>query len=170
VPKQWFAVRTKPKKEVVARDQLENQGIKVYLPLVNTRITHARKVSWQPRPFFAGYLFVHLSRDEQRWTAIRSTVGVLAPISFGNFYPPLPDKAIAMLQSLQDEDGYVTVGKSVESPFETGEKIRLQDSSLKGLEGVFVEMRGEDRALVLLDWMQKKMRVETKLDNLSAAS
>ncbi|ATX79649.1 transcriptional antiterminator RfaH [Mariprofundus aestuarium] len=168
--KQWFAVRTKPKKEIVAKDQLENQGFKVYLPLVNTRITHARKVSWQPRPFFAGYLFVHLSRDEQRWTAIRSTVGVLAPVSFGSFYPPLPDKAIEMLQSSHDEGGYITVGKSNESPFTSGEKVRLQDSSLKGLEGVFIEMRGEDRALVLLDWMQKKMRLETSLDNLSSAS
>ena len=168
--KQWFAVRTKPNKEIVAKAQLENQGFKVYLPLVNTRITHARKVSWQPRPFFSGFLFVRLSRDEQRWTAIRSTVGVLAPVSFGNFYPPLPDKAIEMLQSSHDEDGYITVGRSVESPFAAGEKVRLQDSSLKGLEGVFIEMRGEDRALVLLDWMQKKMRLETSLDNLSSAS
>ncbi len=167
---QWFAIRTKSKQEVIARTQLENQGYEVYLPLVNTRITHARKVSWQPRPFFAGYLFVHLSREQQQWTKIRSTIGVLAPVSFGSFYPPLPNKSIEMLQSSHDEYGYITVGKSVESTFDVGEKIRLQGSSLHGLEGVFVEMRGEDRALVLLDWMQKTMRVETKLVNLSSAS
>ena len=166
--KQWFAVRTKPKKEVVARDQLENQGFKVYLPLVNTRVTHARKVSWQPRPFFAGYLFAHLSRDEQRWTAIRSTVGVLAPVRFGDFYPPLPDEAIKMLQSSHDENGFVAISSTPKSPFASEEAVRLHDSSFKGLEGIFIEMRGEDRAFILLDWMNKKIRVETHLSNLSA--
>lgn len=168
IQRSWFAVRTKPKKEIVARDHLENQGIKVYLPLVSTRIAHARKVSWQPRPFFVGYLFVHLGRNEQRWTSIRSTPGVLAPVRFGNFYPPLPDEAIKMLQSSHDENGFITISSVPKVPFEPGEPVRLRDSSLKGLEGVFVEMRGEERALVLLDWMQKKMRVETRLDNLSS--
>ena len=167
---QWFAIRTKPKKEVVARAQLENQGYEVYLPLVNTRISHARKVNWQPRPFFAGYLFVHLSREQQQWATIRSTVGVLAPVSFGSFYPSLPDRAIEMLHSCHDEHGYIAIERNLESPFDAGERIRMQGSSLKGLEGVFVEMRGEDRALVLLDWMQRKMRVETRLAYLSANS
>jgi len=159
VSKQWFAIRTKPNKEVIACAQLENQGFEVYLPLINTRIRHARKVSWQPRPFFAGYLFVHLGRDEQRWSSIRSTVGVLAPVRFGNFYPPVPNEAIKMLQSGHDEFGCVAVGESVESPFKEGERVRMINGSLQGFEGVFVEMRGEDRALVLLDWMQKAMRV-----------
>ena len=149
-PRSWFVVRTKPRQETVARDQLQNQNFEVYLPQVNTRITHARKVSWQPRPLFSGYLFMHLSREEQRWTTIRSTVGVLAPVSFGAIYPPVPDAAIDMLQSRHDEQGYILVEKSPKTPFKTGEKVRLHDGSLKGLDGIFVEMRGEDRALVLL--------------------
>jgi len=31
-------------------------------------------------------------------------------------------------------------------------------------------MRGQDRAMVLLDWMQKKMRVEIRTDNISIAT
>ncbi|RLL49692.1 transcriptional activator RfaH [Mariprofundus sp. EBB-1] len=166
VHRSWFAIRTKGRQETVARDQLKHQGFDVYLPMVNTRITHARKVSWQPRPFFAGYLFLHLADDEQRWTTIRSTIGVLAPVSFGNFYPSLPDSAIKLLQSTQDDQGFVSVEKRPEMPFQSGEKVRVHDSALKGLEGVFVEMRGEDRAMVLLDWMQKKMRVETRVSDL----
>lgn len=162
----WFCVRTKPKQETLARDQLLNQGLEVYLPMVNARITHARKVSWQPRPFFAGYLFVHLAKEEQRWTTIRSTVGVHAPVSFGDFYPPLPNVAIEMLRSNHDEKGFIAIGRPIEAPFIAGDKVRLHDSSLNGFEGVFVEMRGNDRALVLLDWMQKKMRIETKLEKL----
>jgi len=169
-PRSWFVIRTKPKQEAVARDQLQQQGFDVYLPLVNTRITHARKVSWQPRPFFSGYLFMHLSRDEQRWTTIRSTVGVLAPVSFGNFYPPVPDMVIEMLRSRQDESGYITVVMNPGSPFDAGDAVRLHDGSLKGLEGVFIEMRGGDRAIVLLDWMQKKTRVEVRTENISTVT
>jgi len=164
----WFAVRTRPRKETLARDQLQNQGFEVYLPMVNTRITHARKVSWQPRPFFPGYLFVHLGPDEQRWTTIRSTIGVLAPVSFGNYYPPVPAAAIEALRARHDEHGYIQAGRQPESPFRAGEKVRMHDGSLKGFEGVFVEMRGPDRVLVLLDWMQKKIRVETTAGSLSS--
>jgi len=166
VQRSWFAIRTKPRQEIDARDQLKNQGFDVYLPLVNTRITHARKVSWQPRPFFSGYLFMHLSKEQQQWTTIRSTIGVLASVSFGDFYPPVPDAAINMLQSHHDEQGYILVDKTPEAPFKAGEKVNMLDGSLKGLEGVFVEMRGSDRVLILLDWMHKKMRVETRADNL----
>ena len=164
----WFAIRTKPRQEIVARDQLKNQGFDVYLPLVNTRITHSRKVSWQPRPFFSGYLFMHLSKEQQQWTTIRSTIGVLAPVSFGDFYPPVPDAAIDILQSHHDEKGYINVAaRYPASPFKAGDAVRLHDSSLDGLEGIFLEMRGQDRALVLLNWMQKAMRVETRTDKLS---
>jgi len=168
-PRKWFVIHAKPRQETLAREHLEQQGFEVYLPQVKMRITHARKVSWQPRPFFPGYLFMHLSADEQCWTTIRSTVGVLAPVSFGDFYPPVQNGLIQMLQSRHDEDGYIVVSKMPAVPFRPGESIRLNDSPLKGLEGVFVEMRGEDRALVLLDWMQKKMRMETHLANVVAA-
>jgi len=169
VQRSWFAIRTKPRQEMIARDQLEQQGFEVYLPLVNTRITHARKVSWQPRPFFSGYLFMHLAKEEQRWTTIRSTVGVLAPVSFGDFYPPLPNAAIDLLQSRHDEHGYITVISNPAAPFKAGDAVRLHDGSLKGLEGVFLEMRGQDRAMVLLNWLQKKMRLETSIGNLSSS-
>jgi len=166
-PRAWFAIRTKPRQETVARDQLRNQAFEVYLPLVNTRITHARKVNWQPRPFFSGYLFMHLSQEERCWTTIRSTIGVLAAVSFGDFYPPVPDAAINMLQSRHDEHGYVSIDETPEAPFKAGEKVNMLDGSLKGLEAVFIEMRGEDRAVILLDWMHKKMRVETRTNNLA---
>jgi len=170
VPRSWFAVRTKPREEIKARDQLELQGFEVYLPLVNARISHARKVSWQARPFFAGYLFMRLAKDEQRWTSIRSTIGVLAPVSFGLYYPPLPDAAIALLQGNHDDQGFIDVAATPKSPFKAGEKVRLNDGSLQGFDAVFIEMRGQDRAMILLDWMQKKMRVETRTDYLSVAS
>ncbi|PIW46999.1 MAG: transcriptional activator RfaH [Zetaproteobacteria bacterium CG12_big_fil_rev_8_21_14_0_65_54_13] len=157
--RQWFAIRVKPRQESLAAANLERQGFRVYLPMMNTRISHAGKVSWQPRPFFVGYLFVHLARDEQRWTTIRSTVGVLAPVVFGTFYPPLNDQVIALLQARHDEDGLISFSSTPEAPFKAGEKVRMLDGSLKGLEGVFIEMRGQDRALILLDWMKKSMRV-----------
>ncbi len=165
----WFAIRTKPRDEIKARDQLRLQGFEVYLPLVNTRISHARKVSWQPRAFFVGYLFMHLSKDEQRWTSIRSTIGVLAPVSFGLFYPPIPEAAILMLQGRHDEQGFVSVEVKPESPFKVGEQVRLNEGALKGFDAVFLEMRGEDRALILLDWMNKKMRVLAQTGHLVAS-
>jgi len=157
--KSWFAIRVKPRQETVAARNLEQQGFEVYLPMINTRISHAGKISWQARPFFVGYLFAYLSMAERRWTTIRSTVGVLAPVSFGTFYPPIRDEVIELIQSRHDENGLININSEQAAPFSAGEKVRMLDGAMKGFEAVFIEMRGQDRALVLLDWMQKSIRV-----------
>jgi len=167
--RQWFAVRCKPRQEFIARHEFERQGFEVYLPLERKLVRHARKMQKLPRPFFSGYLFLHLAEDECRWTAIRSTRGAVGAVHFGAYYPPVPDEVIAALRGLEDEAGFVCVGDDPVSPFRAGERVVVREGEFSGIEGVFVRRSGEERAHVLLDFLQRQVRAEMPLAVLKSA-
>ena len=75
-PVRWYVTKTHPNGEQKASFHLQRQGFDVYLPRYLRRVSHARRISWQPRPLFPTYLFVSITGPDQRWRAINSTVGV----------------------------------------------------------------------------------------------
>ena len=48
----WYVAKTQPNAELKARFHLERQGFEVYLPRYMRRVSHARRISWEPRPLF----------------------------------------------------------------------------------------------------------------------
>jgi transcriptional antiterminator RfaH len=105
--REWFAIRTKPQQEQVAKLHYQRQGYVVYLPMMWAIVRHARRTEEKLKPFFPGYLFLHLAPLERNWVAISSTRGALGPICFGDQYVPVPDWIITELQA--KEDGRRTV-------------------------------------------------------------
>jgi len=167
--RQWFAVRCKPRGEFRAAQQFEQQGFGVYLPTELKLIRHARNMEKAARPFFPGYLFLHLASSERRWTAIRSTPGAVGAVRFGTNYPPVPDTFIDMLRAREDEAGFVDASDESVSPFKKGERIRVRDGAFSGVQGIFLGCSGEQRAMVLLEMLQRSVRTAVPLVSLSPA-
>ena len=71
--RQWYVIRTKPCREFVAQTHFEQQGYTTYLPHTITTRKHARKISKVPRPLFPGYIFLHLSPEEQHGRTVPLT-------------------------------------------------------------------------------------------------
>ena len=122
----WYAVRTKPRREFYARENLVRQGYETYLPVVKRLISHARKKTIEPRPFFAGYLFIHVASHECNWPAINSTYGVLCAVRFGDIYPPVPDTLIAELRAREDTSGLISLDPRKTVPFKQGDKVSVR--------------------------------------------
>lgn len=167
--RQWFAVRCKPRQEFVARHEFERQGFEVYLPQEMKLIRHARKMKKMPRPFFSGYLFLHLEPAECRWTAVRSTLGATEAVHFGSHYPPVQDAVIHALKGLEDGDGYICRGMDPVSPFEPGERVVIGDGQFSGIDGLFVCRSGEERAMVLLNMLQGQVKASLPMALLKSA-
>lgn len=166
----WFAIQTRVGREFEARVQLQNQSFTVYLPTVLQRIRHARRISWQPRAFLPGYLFLHLSPEERRWTAIRSTRGVIAPVCFGAHTPAVDAAVIAAMKARENDDGHIVLAAGgTEAPFRQGQKVRVLDGAMADIEGVFACMRGEERALVFMQLLQRQVQVTVETAQLIAA-
>lgn len=157
--RQWFLIRTKPRREELALLNYEKQGFSVYLPQIRTVRRHARRTEEVRKPFFPGYLFLHLAPEERRWPTIAATIGALAPVRFGDYYPPVPDFVIQELHEREDATGVIPFSTEVAGRFSSGEAVRIARGSREGLFGIFKKILDKDRVLVLLDILQRQVPV-----------
>ncbi len=162
----WFAIRSKPRKEFYAKENLERQGHVVYLPVVRKRVTHARKQRVVSRPFFSGYLFARLNPASTNWTAVNSTYGVAGVVRFGDQYPEVPHELIEQLRSKEDETGHIILPEELASPFTKGARVAVKIGEAD-IEGIFFGLSGEDRARILIELLKKRWVAEVPLEIVS---
>ena len=154
----WFAVYTKPRQEHIAREHLERQGFHCFLPLaVNP---YQRRSERKPRvePLFPRYLFLNAVPDQQSLGPVRSTRGVCTLVRFGMQLATLPERVIeTILQRRDPNSGFVQLDPV---PVGTGDKVRVFDGPFAGIEGIFKERKGENRALLLMSMLGTESTVE----------
>ena len=157
----WYAVATKARDETIAKANLERQDYQVFLPTISLK--KRRRGRWIPvtEPLFPGYLFVSLVLGADDPAPIRSTVGCIGLVRFGQNHAPVSSSLIAALQGASE--GAI----DARLPFNQGDKVCLIAGPFAGLEAVFDMPRGEDRAQVLLDLLGKVQRLTVGLDELS---
>ncbi len=165
--REWFAIQVLTLKEHVAKVNFENQGFEVFLPQVRAIRRHARRVESVKKAFFPGYLFLHLAPYERQWHTVSSTRGVIRPVRFGEYYPPVPDWVIEELHSIEDINGLIILDEIYSEKFKQGDKVKV--SMITSLEqtGVFKGLHGNDRALILLDILQREVATIVPLAKLS---
>lgn len=153
---QWHLIYTKPRQEEVALHHLLNQNFKAYLPFIKReKFLRGKKVVVN-EPMFARYLFISLNDDgSQNWAPIRSTRGVSHKVRFGNRDATLTDDLIDTLQARINQD-------PTKKDFTLGDRVEIFKGPLKGLEAIFETYCGEARAILLLDFMTRKL--SAKLD------
>src|ERR1700704_636943 len=72
----WFLAHTQPKCEWKAELHLGAQGFRTYLPRIRKTVRHARQLRTIQAPLFPRYLFMILDLERDRWSSVRSTVGI----------------------------------------------------------------------------------------------
>jgi transcriptional antiterminator RfaH len=163
----WCVANTQANAEDKAVFHLMRQGFNVLLPKHLKRRSHARKVDWVPRPLFPGYLFVEIDPSFSPWRAIRSTVGVLDVIRFGDTPAPVPDGVIDEICARQDENGLV---KTIDGPgFKPGDPVRVLRGALGEFEALFEASDERNRVTVLLNLLGRQVRARVHKDAVFAA-
>ncbi len=165
----WYAIRTQPRKEELARRQYENQGFEVFLPRVLDYRRHARRIEQVLRPLFPGYLFLFLTPEECKFSAISSTIGAVGPVRFGDYFPPVPEWVIEGIWARLDDNGVVCSLGAGKYDFSPGDRVRVEWQNYRDLEGIFHTRRGQDRAIILLNILKGQVRAEVPIYTLKAA-
>ena len=91
-----------------------------------------------------------------RWRSINGTVGVRQILTDGNTPRYVPDRIIEEIVAREDETGSV---KLVPPAFSPGQPVRLMDGAFAEVSGLFEEMRDENRAVLLISLLGRKVRV-----------
>jgi transcriptional antiterminator RfaH len=162
----WFVVRTQSRAEEKAMQHLTNQGFMAYLPRYRRRVRHARRNEIVLRPLFPGYLFVNLDPERCRWRSINGTVGVREILTNGDTPLAVPDRIVDEIKAREDETGAV---KLVVPTFARGQVVRLLEGPMADVNGLFEEMRDENRVVLLVSLLGRKVRMQVPAAAVAAA-
>lgn len=107
-------------------------------------------------PLFKGYLFINIETSDPLWAKIRSTRGVSRLVAFAGKPAPINDDIvdyIRMSVNHFNEQGGIS----------KGQLLKLHDGPFRGLEAVFQHYDGDERAVVLISFMQKQQLIKVPL-------
>ncbi len=154
ISEQWFALRVKSRCEKVVSTIARNKGFEEFLPLYQRRQRWSDRVKAVEFPLFPGYVFCRL--NPQYRLPLLTIPGVLHFVGIGKAPVPIDDEEILAIQSA------VSSGLATEPwPFlEVGQRVRLEDGPLVGLEGFLVEMRKRYRVVVSVTLLKRSVAVE----------
>ena len=160
----WFAVVTKPRQEQIALENLQRQGFECFLPMAeNPYQRRSKKQQKIIEPLFPRYLFLNAIADTQNLAPVRSTLGVISMVRFGTELAVIPEQIInAIKQRITPETGLI---KILPIQIKPGDKVRVFDGPLAGLNGIVQEKNSERRSIILIELLGRptKVQVETTL-------
>jgi transcriptional antiterminator RfaH len=142
MPAFWGVVRSLPKREVFAAEQLELRGFETFLPLIQTKRASA--------PLFASYFFVLIV---EQWRSINTCFGVLSLVSVGDCPSKMPDVEIERLKTMIDAHGYIKLPEAnpIRRQIVIGTKVRIASGPFGGMSGLYAGMSSKDREKILLN-------------------
>jgi len=153
----WYAIRTRSRHEKVVAQQLETQGINVFLPL----LSEVRKWSDRHRQIetalFPGYTFVRIAYSSRERLRVLQTHGVAGFVgASGAAGTPIPDDQIAGIRTLITHNVPFK-----EYPFlRVGQRIRIRGGALDGLEGLLVALNGARTMVLSVEPIQRSLCVQ----------
>jgi transcriptional antiterminator RfaH len=152
----WYAVHTRPQAEATALENLLRQGYAAYLPRYRTQIRHARRLKTVLRPLFPRYLFAGVDRTATRWRPMLSTVGVSDVVRAGDEPIPVATSVLDVLR--QQEEAGALDRLAGRRPLRLGDLVQISAGAFEDMIGRLVDLRDEDRVIVLLDILGRKVR------------
>lgn len=162
----FFVVHTQPNCEQRAERDLRSQSCDVYFPQILKRVIHARQVRFHPRPLFPRYLFV--ADDGRGVSFIKRSYGVQDIVRNGLEPARAPQSVINAIMRREDGDGFVQLDDEQRPEhLRNGERVRVNSGAFMDMHGVFLQMRGETRALIFLAGL---FRTELALNEVERAA
>ncbi|MBW4977312.1 transcription/translation regulatory transformer protein RfaH [Marinobacter adhaerens] len=148
----WYALQHKPAQGDRALQHLQNQDIACFYPKISVEKIKGGKRSKKLEPLFPGYLFVNLEQTDPMWSKLRSTRGVLRIVGFANKPAPISD---AVIQHIKDSLDSV----AEQGGIKPGQAVQLSEGPFEGINAIFQAYDGEERAIVLVSFMQKQQSI-----------
>jgi transcriptional antiterminator RfaH len=156
----WYALRSKPRKEDVLYRQVLTQGFEVYYPRMKVQPVNPR--SRKVRPYFPGYLFVKADIEEVGLSTFQWMPHAVGLVVFGEEPAPVPDTLILAIRKRVDEIN--AAGGELFDGLRQGDKVFISEGPFAGYEGIFdARLPGTERVRILLQLLGDKRIVPLEL-------
>jgi transcriptional antiterminator RfaH len=164
----WYVLRSKPRKENVVWEQVCAKKIEGYYPRIRVNPVNPR--SRKIRPYFPGYLFVHVDLDDVGLSTLNWMPHTLGLVSFDGVPAPVPDNFVHALRKKLAEIN--EAGGEIFDGLKQGDPIRIEDGPFAGYEALFdARLTGRERVRVLLQMLgdERIVSVEVHVSQISKA-
>jgi len=149
----WYALHTRSRHEKQVNSRLQEKGRKWS--------DRYKKVSI---PLFSCYVFVKICLRDR--LSVLQTEGVVSLVSFSGIPAPIPDRQIESLQMIVEKQLYV----SPADYFTAGQRVRVIQGPLKGLEGTLMQVKNQSKLIIGIDGIKQAISVEIDPRDLSIIS
>ncbi len=153
---QWYAIRTRSRHEKIVSEQLEEQGIENFLPLVKKTHKWSDRVKEVELPLFSGYNFVRLVLSSPERLRVLKARGVAGFVGINGSGIAIPESQI--------QDVRTVLASKV--PFEehrflkVGQRVRIRGGSLDGVEGILAVQNGDQSLTISLGPIQRSLSIK----------
>lgn len=159
----WYLIQTKPNAHMLAFENLKRQGFEVFLPLILKTSKKGSKFVDNLKPLFPGYLFIGTEKDQIPWTSVNASRGVSKAVTIAGSYKTIAPEIIDGIQNRCDQSGVIkTSGKIV-----TGDRVKIERGAFTDFICNVEKISESERAWVLIEILNQKIRAQVDLCDLS---
>lgn len=148
--KLWYALRVKPHKERPVYRLLQAKNVEVFYPSIKVQPINPRASTI--RPYFPGYMFVHIDLADLGNNAFSWTPGAQGLVSFGGAPAVVPE---TLIQEVKQRVALIqAAGGLVFDNLKKGDRVRIVGGPLAGYEAIFdLRLPDRERVQVLLAFL-----------------
>ena len=150
----WFALQVNSRKENWIFAHLVGQGYECFLPKYKSVRQWSDRRKEIESPLFPGYLFCRFNPLER--LPILKTPGVMEIVGCNRKPIPINEQEIQAIQRMMESS-------LVRQPWpylEIGERVRIQSGALRGLVGILVALKGNNRLVLSVTLLKRSVAVE----------
>jgi transcriptional antiterminator RfaH len=160
----WYLLYCKAKEEHKAVMHLANQSVDAFYPKVMvTKVLRGKRQTVE-EPLFPNYVFAQLDHGKHNFTSVRSTRGVIGFVKQGKAYQQVSNSLISVFRELQ------SVAQVDSKLPKTGDKVTVHSANHNNIQAIYQEPKGEQRAMLLIELINKPVLVELDNTEFSLAS
>lgn len=156
----WIAVRSKPRSEKIASNELTKKGIETFLPIIKKRRQWSDRKKWVEFPLFSGYLFARIELKDSIY--VLNTHGVNTIVKFGDKVVTIDDDVVNSIK-LAFEGEYDLLPMKY---FTVGDQVKVIGGPMEGAIGIVeTKHKKNNRLVIKIDALQQAIAVhiETRL-------
>jgi transcription termination/antitermination protein NusG len=168
----WYAIWTRSHCERLVAQQLTARGFSPFLPeipaVAKSGHAHRRRNELAAAPMFPGYLFVHDAMTKHRYVEMLGVRGIVRVLEDGwTRLTPVPESDIDAIRHIV-ESGVPVFPHPL---LQHGDRVRVVNGSLTGVEGIFVtDSQQKGRLVVTIDLLGRSVALEVSGEDVERCS
>ena len=154
----WHVLWTRSQSEHMVYNQLSDRGFRLFLPTLDVWVRRNGTRRRATVAMFPGYLFLNHAMDKASYIEVAKARGLVRILGDGwDNLAEVPDGEIASIQRIH----HAGVPAMAHPYLRVGERVRISEGLLAGVEGILVRSRPEKGLVVVsVHLLQRSVGVE----------